>query len=244
MSEEKSLANVDESNPLAVFSGEREIDKEFEDLLGTSDYLPYVIIMGKSADLTGPPHECIPGNFYLIDNEGPTYIGPKMDVHITEYRMKALKYKKDIRVISSHDINDPLFESIKTTADKLKASRQRSDENGFSYLWGPEYLIWLGDLGEFATFFCSNATLKRAAREMIHRRRGKVVTFEQNWIQTEQHSWWGIKVYDCSTPLAINPESTDYVNQVVQEFKNMKNVEVEKDPSESMFTVEDEIEDR
>jgi hypothetical protein len=243
--QEKALAAIDADNPLAMFSNNQEIDDVFEKEVGTgANYLPYVIIVGKSADLTGPPHNCTAGDFYLIDNTGPTRLGDKIDVHITDYRMKALKYKKDLRVISSHDIEDPLYLEIKTISDKLSVIKQQKDENGFSYLWGPEYLLWLGDIGQFATFFCSNKTLKRAAREVIHIRRGKIATFEHDWIVTPNYSWWGIKVYDCSTPLATKPKSTDYVQEVVDAFKNEKNVEKIKDAAYSMYAGTEEEEER
>lgn len=167
----------------------KHTQEEFEELQ-SSRFLPRIQLM------TGRSGKCergeFPVNHYaLVAGSSFTDIGAEVDGLVLAWRPKALEI--DDEIVTVYDKKDPEFERISDRADNEKNS---------GCMWGYEYLMWVGSVRKFATFFCGTKSARREAPN-LNSHMNKAVTLRSHYIETNKFSWQGIQVVSCSTPMPM-----------------------------------------
>jgi len=180
------LVSLDElqGKDLSAFS-----EKEYESLK-TSDFLPRLQLMTSNSE------KCKKGefpvnNYALVEGSAFKDVGKTVDAIVFAWRPKALEI--DDEIITIYKIEDSEFERIKDRADNEKDS---------GCMWGFEFLLWLGELQKFCTFFCGSKSARKEAPNVKSHMNG-AITLRSKLIETKKYSWQGIDVVSCSTPMPM-----------------------------------------
>lgn len=151
------------------------------------------------------------GNYALISGKTDVEdLGDSVDMVICAGRAKALRTGDVIMSVFDHESEE--FQKIK---------EESKDKNSGS-MYGPEYLVFLPDVGEegtFATLFLSNPTMRRESKT-FHARLRKAATVTSHLIETKEHAWFGPLCNDCSTPLDL--PSSEVFEEAISRFNNEK----------------------
>jgi len=186
-------ATVEElEQQLAEALGDTPDDKIVEELGVGGRYLPYLSIVQSGSKLSNPPFDLPIGNFALKRNKSVADdLGKEIDIFVCHWRTKAmLMDNSGIKSIFDKD------------SSEFKEWRRLAESKIDGYAWGFEFLVYLGETGEYATLFCNNPTLRRAATESIMAFTRKFATLEVVVVRDEKHQWKGIHAQRCSTPLS------------------------------------------
>jgi hypothetical protein len=189
-------------------------EDKFSDMAKGGDYLPRVQLFGSNSDLVKQGkfpmahYGLVRSKDVLID------IGDAFDSVPVSWRPKAMRIGAD-EVLNYFD----------SERDEFKKIMEESEGKDSGCMYGPEFLIWLPNQKEFATFFFGNPTMRREAPN-FKALMGKAATCKVKFIQTKQYSWHGPTCMACSTPLAAVPEEDKLIKEV-ERFQNPKDSEVE-----------------
>lgn len=196
---------------------------EVFDGLGASGWLPRIQLMvSTSAAVKKPVTQGggFPVNHYaLVKGKTNHDIGEAVDILSVAWRPKALDMNDDI--VTIYDPEDSEFKRIQT----------QSNEKDSGCMWGYEFLCWIGDLGEWATFFMASKTARNEApslKGLIN----KLATLRSHYIETAKFSWQAPQVVACSTPLKIMPTRGALVEQL-EKFNNPAVQKVERAQADS-----------
>jgi hypothetical protein len=109
------------------------------------EYLPYIQVMGSNSN---PVKEgkCQMGHFYLTKGKQLIDLGTSMVAMLISWRPKAMQYSPE--VLSYFDTESEKFQAV--------AARAEQPQSGCGN--GPEFLVWLPEHGELATFYFGNAS--------------------------------------------------------------------------------------
>lgn len=174
-------------------------DMEVAKKLGSGrTYLPYFQVVQSGSKMALPPFDLPLGTFGLKRSKTKADdLTPEIDGFLVHWLPKAM-FLGEGKIKSNYDPDSEEF------LEWRKLAEAKVD----NYAWGYEFLVYLGDLGEFATFFCSNPTMRRAASEVLFDKIRKVVTLSAVRIHDSKNSWIGLECIRCSTPLAVPLDMT------------------------------------
>lgn len=227
---------------LALVTGDLSTEvtgEEVSSMVSSGSWLPRIEIQGSSNNRV-KEGKIAQGVFALV-RSGDDFrdLGKQIDFLSITFRPKAMRLKNTPsgKPMAFFDRKSPEFAKIKTESE-IKQS---------GCVWGPEFLIWLPAANTFATYFCNNPTMRRAAPDLytIMRREGtpddkpiydpKPATSRTHFIKTTTNSWWGALFEPHSTPLPV-PELENFAEVLCDELGKFKNppksqVEVEEAPA-------------
>lgn len=133
-------------------------------------------------------------------------LGAEVDVLVVTGRTKALDVSGNDAVVS-YDHKSDVFKDI----------AKRSEGEGSRCMFGPEYLVYIPSIKEYATYFMSSPTARREAGA-IHKRLRKAATLKNKLIVGKQHKWHGPVIVPCSNPFDLPP--ADVLRDVAERFSN------------------------
>lgn len=186
----------------------------FDDVITSAAFLPRVQLFGANS---GPVKEekIGQGRFGLVRSKDDIEdLGKETDCLPLAFRLKAMQIL-DGEVISIYD----------HTADEFKRIQKESDEADSGCMYGIEFLLWMPEQGDFATYFLSSKSSRREAKP-LRGLIGKGATLEVHLIKTKKFSWHAPKVVACSAPLSRLPDG-DVMRKELDRFANPKTTETE-----------------
>lgn len=198
--------------PLAKYAD----DAAWGDVVSSSSFLPRVQLMGGNSEMAKEGLIGL-GNYALVqDKKNFTDLGKQFDCIAFSYRFKAMRIPGDGTVLSYFNPKSSEFVRIQDDAEKA--------DSGCMY--GPEFLVWLPAYKQFATFFFSSKTARRASPNL------RVLMDEKRWatcktelIKKGKNSWHGPVITPCSTPHEL--PAGEKLLAVAERFANPKDSEVE-----------------
>lgn len=212
--ETKEEAGLALASPTDVASMLAEVNKPADDsalaaVTSVGDFLPYIALYGSNSGEV-KRGEFPMGHFGLRKSKSLIVdLGEKFVAAVLAWRPKAMAYKPE--VISVYDITDPLFIDIQKTAG------EKDSNKGF----GPEFLIWLPEIKEFATYFLGNPTGRNESPNILGPLKEKspfVCIQQSDLIETAKYSWHGpvTKAYD----IAIEYPPISEIKEQVMKFQD------------------------
>lgn len=155
-------------------------DKALSTVTTAGGFLPYIQLHGSnSAEVKRGKFPI--GHYALVKNKKNVDIGDGFVALLLSWRPKAMRYKPT--VMSYFDTNNAEFQKIED------AAKSPNSNCGF----GPEFLIWLPDHEEFATFFLGNISGRMESPNFIHclEKGSKICRAESVLIESKKngHAW-------------------------------------------------------
>jgi hypothetical protein len=192
-------------------------DDEFNSLASTR-YLPRVQLMTSNSEKC-KRNEFAINHYALVTGSEYQDVGSEVDTLVLGWRPKALEIGDEI--ISNYDPKDKEFIRIQDRADNEKDS---------GCMWGYEFLLWLGEAQQFATFFMGSKSARREApnvRSLVN----KAATLRSKFIETPKYSWQAPQVVACTTPMKMPTRSA--LETELDKFNNPPASDVERVEEES-----------
>jgi hypothetical protein len=183
----------DEVFTLETLAGAGSLSKMSDDEFNTlrsSAYLPRLQLMTATADKCKKKEFPI-DHYALVEGSAFIDLGETVDVLILAFRPKALDMSGE-EIVTVYDKDNNEFKDI--------AARSENKDSGC--MWGYEFLVWIGGVKRFATFFCGSKSARREAPN-IKSFMNKAATLRSKYIETKKFSWQGIDVCSCSTPMSM-----------------------------------------
>ena len=194
-----------------------------------SIFLPYLTVVQTGSKIASPPFQEPAGSFILHHSKTDhVNLGKELDIFICDMRHKAMHFSEK-GVVSQYDPQSQEFKDIVAQAD--------AKADGFA--WGYEFLIYLGDSGKYATFFCNTVSMRMSAGRHLAPRVRQMVTLMTDFITHKSYSWWSFKTQPCEVPLAV-PATQSSLVQEIERFQQ-QSVEVVHEEGE---TTTELLEDR
>lgn len=205
-------------NDLALPNTQKHDLSVFSEITKSGDYLPRLQLMTAASD------KCKSGEFpinhyALIRDQAFQDLGTSVDTLIVAWRPKALEIGEE--VISVYDHKSPEFARIAT----------KSAEPNSGCMFGPEFLVYVPAIKDFATLFCGGKSTRREAQN-INALLTKPATLKSRLVETKKYKWQTMAVTSCSTPFDL--PDIEKLKQVVEKFNNppQSTVEVAADEGE------------
>lgn len=199
----------------------REDAKLFSKVSSSVEVLPRIQLMTSGSDACKRMENPFPANNYaLVKSKEYINLGRQVDVIVIMWRFKALDFSEKNMVVS-YDVKDPVFIDI----------QERSQTPKSDCLYGIEFLMWIPERREFATFYACNETSRREAPklrtddETTGKITPKCVTLSAKEISNTQHTWVGINILDCQS--SLEPPDDEILEEVYTRFVNPKTSNVE-----------------
>lgn len=173
-------------------------DFDFDAAIKGKDYLGYLVVAQANSKYTDEGIEA--GHLVHVKDKDFTDLGPSIDAKFCNRRMKAMAFGQT--VICNYDPESAQYKEFESKAPK---TRQVADEKGLKYMYGPEYLLWIPELDDFTTFFCSNPTAHKLAKKIInplYKQGIRDLTMARDRkANAAQQKWWGLKITESVTPI-------------------------------------------
>jgi hypothetical protein len=162
-----------------------------------------------------------PINHYaLIRDQNMHDLGESIDVIVVAVRPKALDLSGD-EVVS---VFDPKLDAKNNPTGEFARIQDKAAEKDSQCMFGPEYLMYISSIGQFATFFMGSKSARRESPNLKALLR-QAATLKSKLIQTKRYEYFSPAVLPCSTPL--DPPNTDDLIEQVNKFNNPPEREVE-----------------
>lgn len=190
----------------------------FKDVATSSVFTPYIQLQGTSSELVKEGKFPI-GHFDMVKDKQHNDLGDNFIALIVAWRPKAMNWTGE-DVVSVFDPKDPLFQEIKVLSDT---------PNVMGYGYGPEYLFWLPDQQQFATYFLANPTGRREATN-FHVLLGAVARVKSRLIKGKKYTWHGPQVAAYSGDIEL-PDFAANAG-IIDAFKNPPKPEVAEEVSD------------
>lgn len=202
-------ATVDQSTAIAA------AQSVIDDTTSGAGFLPYLQLF--TAKSSACSEGKIPiGHWGLVQDGEITDLTNEVNVHVCYARPRAYQKTDDGNIIVVHDKESDEYSRI--------AELQRNKVNGC--MVGPEVLVFVEAVGQFASFFCGSPTLRREAKK-FKPLMGKAATMRSKLIDNGQYKWHGPVITPCSAGLDPFP-SDDEIAAEVERFKNPPKPAVER----------------
>lgn len=182
---------------------------QFDDFVST--YLPRLQLFDSNSGAVKEGKINI-GNYGLAHNNNVTDLGKECRIFVLSMRFKAM------------DLNNGVKSWFNPALADFKRVKARSEGQNTGCLCGPEFLVYVPELGKFATFFMSSKTMRREApnvRELL----GKAALLRARMIDKKPYKWWGPVVVECTTPMSIPP--ADRLADELDKFNNPPESQIE-----------------
>ncbi len=211
MSDSENPLTIPQVNPLAAFDPAamgivQADDSQFAGL--SSEFLPRIMLMQPGSGPVSSGNAKL-GDFVCVegDKDKPRVLGTQFDGFLIHARPKAMYLEGSSVVEDVYDVNDPVFQRIRSTPN----------EDDTANMYGVEFLVWLLKEKMFVTFFYSNPTARKqigATRSLI----GKQATWASKIIKSKGKTWAGPIVASCLSPYSEGP-SVENVKAEVAKFQ-------------------------
>lgn len=179
----------------------------------TVDYLPRIKLCQGNAKEVARKLVASGGNYALVrGKDNIEDLGDSFDILVCTGRPKAMRTGGQIITVFEED------------SDEFKKIMSESKVKDSGCFYGPEYLVYIPAAESFATFFFNNPTMRRQA-DSIHARLRNAATVTSKLIETEDYSWFGPIISDCSSPLDL--PDVDDIRRTVDKYENEKSSEIE-----------------
>jgi len=191
-------------------------DAIFKAATKSGDYLPRLQLM------TAASEKCkkneFPINHYaLIRDQNHQDLGETVDILLVTWRPKAL------------EIGDEVISVFKADHPEFLRIQDKSGEKDSGCMYGPEFLVYIPAVKEFATFFCGSKSSRREAPNVKALMR-KAATLKSRFVETKKYKWFTPAVTPCSTP--FEAPDMEQLAKEVQKFNNPPETTVEVAPEE------------
>ncbi len=241
---ENEVALVDENLPAITSNNELEemisglsaptfTHDDAEELQGEGMFLPYLRMVQGNSKYKDPPFEFKDNDFTLHRSKNDVNnLGRELDAIFIAWRPLAMKFDGNM-VYATDDHRSDDFKAWRTLAE------DKNEEIRRGYQWGYEVLVWLGNEGEFVTFFLNNGSGRRFARyELIGTKTqapllGKTLTIWGEKIEDDQgagkkYRYSVIKHRPCNDTFANLPTPQE-LKEVIERFKEGRNQQPQND---------------
>lgn len=192
-------------------------------MAASSAFLPRIQLVGSSSNLA--KRSKVPQGTYAILRGKDVVVhqlGTDVNCLLFSWRPKAIRYGKGgEKTVVYFDPNSAAFKAIESEAEDKDSGCQ----------FGPEYLIYVPHVKEFASFHFNNKTLRVAASIMLPLI-GKPITFRVELIESKGNMWHGPVITGCSTPLQAPDNQEEFISmltKVQEKFCNPKDSEAEEE---------------
>lgn len=193
-------------------------DEDFSAAVSGGGYLPRIQLMTSNSELCKKGKFNV-NNYALVRGGEVIDLGKEVDLLVLGWRPKALEIGEV--VISVYDTKSQEF-------GRIAAKSEGKGLTGAMY--GPEFLVWLPSLKEFATYFMCNPTSRREAPN-VKSRMLKAATLKSTMISSGGYTWCGPVCVACSTPFAV--PDPDAITETLTKFNNPPASEIEKDEDDA-----------
>lgn len=201
---------LQQENALATLLGGQNTVSKYHDegkkVIGAagSKYLPYIGLQQKKKKVNGET-VADEGDFVLsFGKDDLTPLGTEFVCLALSYRPKAMCFNGDKPTAIYDPSNDEFTEFVAAADDKIQ---------GYGY--GDEVLMWLPEVGKFATYFFSNATGRRESpniTDVIDSGKPLVCKLQSKYIESGKNAWYGPKVMGHEFEIQLpSPEQTQTV---------------------------------
>lgn len=191
----------------------QKYDETIANQLSGSTFLPRLQLMTGNSDKC-KKNEFPINKFALISGQKYLDVGAEVNVLVLVWRPKAIDTKSD-EMIVAHDVTEPEFERIKDA----------SKEKDSGCMYGQEFLIYIPEIEQFATFFMGTPTSRREAPNMLALLM-KAATLKPEQIKTKRYTYFSPGVTVCSATFAL-PDKAECIAQI-KNFNNPKAVQVQR----------------
>lgn len=186
--------------------------------------LSYLSIVQGQSKAAKSPYKIPVGNMVIKGrNDHLVDLGEHFDGALLDVRYRATEYNKvtgDFSVVYNQE--SEVFKIFQTAANQER--QERNKPRTIDHYWGFEFLVYVGDTGEFVSLYCNNPTLRRAARENLfaYVRKGNV-TISSVVIKDPKkgNEWNSLVATDCETPFVV-ATTGEAVHAMITQFKDEK----------------------
>jgi len=171
-------------------------DKTME-RMSAGSFLPRIMILqGLSRMCAGRDAKAKPGDIVLVRGKDSLIrnYGDLMPMFVIQRRAKALIFDPAGKGRSFFDPTKKEFSDI-----EAKASMKPRPKG---YLFGPEYLVYVPDVDQLATFFFSTPTMRNRATEMSAQR-GLPTIVKSVFIESGGNQWYGPEPEYANSPIGL-----------------------------------------
>ena len=191
-------------------------DEAFKSTTKSGDYLPRLQLM------TAASKQCKNGDFTinhyaLIRDQNFQDLGEAVDILLVTWRPKAL------------EIGDEVISVFKPDHPEFQRIQEKSGEKDSGCMYGPEFLVYIPQVKEFATFFCGSKSSRREAPNVKALMR-KAATLKSRYVETKKYQWYTPAVTPCSTP--FEAPNMEQLAKIVEKFNNPPETTVEVAPED------------
>ena len=170
----------------------------------TGEWLPRLQLMTSNSE------KCKDGSFpvnhyAVIDGSNYTDLGDSVDCIPITWRPKAIEMGDEI--ITVYDPKNSEFERIQI----------KSDEQDSGCMFGIEFLVWIAQSKQFATFFMGSKSSRREAPN-VKALLKKAATLKSHLIEGKKYKWQSPCVTACSTP--FDTPTIEQLKEEVEKFNN------------------------
>lgn len=211
--------------------------EQVKGVVSSTSFLPRLQVNGSSTELVKKGLMPV-GTFGLVwTKEKYLDLGKEVVFMCLSLRSKALFIDPTGKSnpVSYYDTSSEDFARVMAKADM-------GGMNGNMY--GPEFLVWLPNQGEFATFYYSSKTSRNVGPATIQLMRkdknnpksgltAAAIRAKMKFIEGKDFTWWGHEVYPETSALPQPPP--DFMDRMMKELKRFNNppkVEVEMAPDQ------------
>lgn len=216
-----ALATADDIKSLLSQQSKYASPTALSEVTKVGDWLPYIQLM--SSNSTQVKRGEFPmGNFALCKNRQLHDLGDKVIMGLLGWRPKAMQFAPE--VISVFDTESEAFKKLHHRADTVKPNP------GCGY--GPEFLVWLPEVKELATYFLSNKTGRNESVNLISLiEKGVFLCYqESHLIDDGEYTWHGPRTLPCDLEVELPP--ADLLRKEVEKFNNPEAIQQQKEPAE------------
>lgn len=208
MSNELIPASADEVQSLLAQTESKYADETaLAEVTKVGDWLPYIQLMGGNS-LEVKRGEFPLGHFCLRKGKQMIDLGSEFVCYLLSWRPKAMQFAP--KVLSFFDVESEEFKDI----------QQRSDQPNSGCGFGPEFLVWLPEAKEFATYFLGNKTGRNEAPNLVALIKDGTRLCKQvaHLIETSDYAWHGPRTVPYDLEIELPPIAD--IKREVEKFNN------------------------
>jgi hypothetical protein len=209
----KDLVTLPKGTPPAKYD-----DEAFKASTQSGDWLPRLQLM------TANSKECKGGDFpinhyAIIRDQNFNDLGKSVDILLIEWRPKAIEIDEQI-----YAVYDPEHE-------EFKRIQEMSNTPDSGCMYGPEFLVWIPAVEEYATFFMGSKSSRREASSVraLLRNAG---TLKSKEISTAKYTWWSPIIEKCTSSFDL--PSKEEIAEQYEKFINPPDPGIERAPEEDI----------
>ncbi len=173
-------------------TGAQHASQEMFDVLVRSNFMPRVQLCGGSSDIVKEAKIAI-GRFALVRGKDDFVdFGQECNLVPLSWRFAAMRFADKTEVFY-----DP-------KSDEFKAVQAETGVKDSRCAYGPQFLVWVPQTKEFATYFFGSTSARPEGRKMLQLL-NKPVTMKAKLVSTPQNKWHVPVCLACSAQVEMPP---------------------------------------